>query len=113
MGYSPWGLKELDMTEQLILYPYLHTHMLLLYPTYFMIPIDGLCVTYWDFPSVSVVKNSPAMQESQETWVQSLGWEDPLEVGMATHCSILAWRIPWTEEPGGLQSIVSQRVGHD
>ena len=78
-----------------------------------MIPIDGLCVTYWDFPSVSVVKNSPAMQESQETWVQSLGWEDPLEVGMATHYSILAWRIPWTEEPSGLQSIVSQRVGHD
>ena len=113
MGYSPWGLKELDMTEYLTLYPYLCTHMLLLYPTYFMIPVDGLCVTYWDFPGVSVVKNPPAMQESQETWVQSLGWEDPLEVGMATHCSILAWRIPWTEEPGGLQSIVSQRVGHD
>ena len=48
----------------------------------------------------------------QETWVQSLGWEDPLEEGMAIHCSILAWRIPWTEEPGGLQSIESQRVRH-
>ena len=47
----------------------------------------------------SVVKNLPAMQE---TWVQSLGHEDPLEKGMATHSSILAWRIPWTEEPGGL-----------
>ena len=46
----------------------------------------------------------------QET---SLGWEDPLEEGMATHSSVLAWRIPWTEEPGGLQSIASQRVGHD
>jgi len=48
-----------------------------------------------------------------ETWVQSLGWEDPLEKEMATHSSILAWRIPWTEEPGGLQSTGSQRVGHD
>ena len=51
-------------------------------------------------------KNPPAMQETQ---VQSLGGEDPLEKGMATHCSILAWRIPWTEEPGGLQSTGSQR----
>ena len=54
----------------------------------------------------------------QETWVQSLGWEDPLEEGMATHSSILAWRIPWTEDPGGLQSmglqsVGSQRAGHD
>ena len=57
-----------------------------------------------------MVNNPPAMQE---TWVGSLGWEDPLEKGMATHSSILAWRIPWTEEPGVLQSIGSQRVGHD
>ena len=49
----------------------------------------------------------------QETSVQSLGWEDSLEKGMATHSSILAWRIPWTEEAGGLQSIDLQRVGHD
>ena len=49
----------------------------------------------------------------QETWVQSLGWEDPLEKGMATHSSILAWRIPWTEEPGRLQSIGFQEVGND
>ena len=49
----------------------------------------------------------------QETRVQSLGWEDPLEKEVATHSSILAWRIPWTEEPGGLQSMGSQRVGHD
>ena len=48
-----------------------------------------------------------------ETWVRSLGREDPLEKEMATHSSILAWRIPWTEEPGGLQSAGSQRVGHD
>ena len=46
-------------------------------------------------------------------WVRSLGWKDPLEEGMATHCGILAWRIPWTEEPGGLQSVGSQRVAHD
>ena len=57
-----------------------------------------------------MVKNLPAMQETQ---VRSLGWEDPLEKGMATHSSILAWRIPWTEEPGGLQSMGSQRVGHN
>ena len=56
-----------------------------------------------------MVKNSPAKQKMQETQVQSLGWEDPLEEGMATHSSILAWRIPWTEEPDGLQSIGSQR----
>ena len=53
------------------------------------------------------------MQEMYETRVRSLGQEDPLEEGMATHSSILAWRIPWTEEPGGLQSMGSQRVGHD
>ena len=49
----------------------------------------------------------------QETWVQSLGWEDLLEKEMATHSSILAWKIPWMEEPGRLQSMGSQRVGHD
>ena len=53
------------------------------------------------------------MQETQETWVWSLGREDPLEEGMATHCSILAWRIPWTEESGRLQSLRSQNVGQD
>ena len=57
-----------------------------------------------------MVKNLPTMQQ---IWVRSLGQEDPLEKGMATHCSILAWRIPWTEEPGGLQPVGSQRVGHD
>ena len=53
------------------------------------------------------------MQELQETQVRSLGWEDPLEEEMATHSRILAWKIPWTEEPGGLWSIGLQRVGHD
>jgi len=56
------------------------------------------------------VKNLPAVQE---TWVQSLGWEDPLEKRMTIHSSILAGRVPWIEEPGGLQSMGSQRVGHD
>ena len=64
-------------------------------------------------PRGSAVKNQLAMQELQETQVRSLGWEDPLEKGMTTQSSILAWRIPWTEEPGGLQSMGSQRVGHD
>ena len=57
-----------------------------------------------------IVKSLPTMQE---TWVQSLGWEDLLEKEMATHSSILAWKIPWTEEPGGLQSMGLQRVGHN
>ena len=62
------------------------------------------------FPVSSVVKNLPEMQEM---WVQSLGQEDPLEKAMATHSSILAWRIPWTEKPAGLQSMCLQRVRHD
>ena len=57
-----------------------------------------------------MVKQPPTMQE---TWVQSLGGEDPPEEGMATHSSLLAWRIPWTEEPGGLQSAGMQAVRHD
>ena len=61
------------------------------------------------FPVAQLVKNLPAMWE---TWVRSLGWEDSLEEGMATHSSILAWRIPWTEELGGLQSTESQRIRH-
>ena len=60
-----------------------------------------------------VVKNPPAMQETQETWVRSLGREDPLEEEMATHSSILAYKILGTEEPGGLRSMESQRVRHD
>ena len=64
----------------------------------------------WASLVTQTVKNPPAMWE---IWVQSLGWEDPLEKGMATHSSILAWRIPWTEEPGRLQSMGSQRVRHD
>ena len=60
-----------------------------------------------------MVKFLPVMQETQEMQVQSLGWEEPLVKGMATYFSILAWTIPWTEEPGGLQSMGSQRVRMD
>ena len=71
--------------------------------TYFKVNLQGL-------PGGAVVKNPSAVQEM---WVGSVGWEDPLEEEMATHPSILAWRIPWTEEPSGRQSMGSQRVGHD
>ena len=59
---------------------------------------------HWTSPVAQQVKNPPAMMDIQEMQVQSLGWEDPLEEEMATHSSILAWRIPWKERPGGLQS---------
>ena len=77
--------------------------------------IDDFTVLYTkkvtrSFPVAQMVKILPAMQETQ---VQSLGQEDPLEEGMATHSRILAWRIPWTEEPGRLQCMGSQRVRHD
>ena len=64
----------------------------------------------WASLVAQVVKNLPTMRE---TWVQSLGWDNLLEKGMATHSSILAWRTPWTEEPVGLQFMGSQRVRHD
>ena len=63
-----------------------------------------------DFLVAQMAKRLPVVRE---TWVRSLGREDPLEKGMATHSCILAWKIPWTEEPGGLQSMGSQRVGHN
>ena len=89
VGYSPRGRKKSDTTERL-----------------------HLTFTLFDRASlvVQMVKNLPAMWETR---VQSLGWEDPLEKEMATHSNILAWKIPWTEEPGGLQSMGSQRVRHD
>ena len=71
---------------------------------------SGSLTLFWASLVAQVVKNLPAMQKA---WVQSLSWEDPLEKGMATHFSILAWRIPWTEEPGGLQSMGLQRVRHN
>ena len=70
---------------------------------------DAVLVTLDSSLVAQLVKNPPAMQE---TWVRSLGWEDPPEEGMATHSRVLAWRTPWKEDPGGLQSIGSQRVRH-
>ena len=69
-----------------------------------------MCEYAWVSLVAQMVKNVPAMQE---TWVQSLSWEEPLEKGMATLSKILAWRIPWTEEPGVLPSMGLQRVGHN
>ena len=68
------------------------------------------CILFGTSLVAQMAKNLPAMQETQ---VQSLGWKNPLEKVMATHSWILAWRIPWTEEPGGLQSTGAQRVAHD
>ena len=65
---------------------------------------------WWASLVAQMVKDLPALQE---IWVRSLGWEDPLEKEMATYSSILAWRIPWTEEPGGLQSMGLRRIRHD
>ena len=68
----------------------------------------------WGFPDGTSGKNLPAnVGNIRDPWVWSLGWEDPMNEGMATHSSILAWRIPWIEEPGGIRSIGSQRVGYD
>ena len=73
-------------------------------------PYFSAIISNWDSLVAQTVKNLPAMQE---IWVPSLGWEDSLVKGMATHSSILGWRIPWTEGPGRLQSMGSQRLGHD
>ena len=76
--------------------------------------VQWLRIHLLGFPAGSAVRNMPASASRQETWVQSLGQKDPLEKEMANHSSILAWRIPWTEEPGGLQSMRScKRVRHD
>ena len=89
MGYSPWNHKESGMTE-------------------------GVSTRNSEASQVAlVVRTCLPVQEIQEMWIQSLGQEDPLEKEMVTLSSVLAWRIPRTEEPGGLQSMVSQRVRHD
>ena len=73
-----------------------------------------ICALYTGASMVAqMVKNLPVIQDMLEMWVQSLGQEDPMEKEMATHSSILPWKIPWTKEPGSLQSIRSQRVTHD
>ena len=97
MGSSPWVLKELDTTEQL-------THMyILLQHSHDLATLEASLVA-------QTVK---CLLTMRETWVQSLGREGPLEKGMETHSSILTRRIPWTEEPSRLQSMGSQRVGHN
>ena len=88
VGYSPWGRTELDLTERL----------------HFTSRIGKR------YSCGSMEKNLPAQQE---TWVRSLGQGDPLEKEIAMHCNILAWKIPWTEEPGRLESIGLHRVRHD
>ena len=66
----------------------------------------------WESLMAQWVENLPVMQDLQETQIRCLGWEDPLEEEMAIHSSVLAWQIPWTEEPDGLQSMRSQRAEH-
>ena len=89
MGNTPWGRKELDTTERLT-----HTHMVL----------KGASL------GAQMVKNLSAVLK---TWVQPLGQEDPLEEETTSHSTVFAWRIPWTEEPGKLQSVGLHRVIHD
>ena len=99
----PWGREGNSGHEVPNLYKSDCSYLLILSDIYFL----------RGFPGDSMIKNRPPMQEPQKTGVWSLGQEDPLEEGMATHSSILAWRISWTEEPGELQSKGSQRVGQD
>ena len=75
--------------------------------------LDAVTYIFLGFPDGSLIKNLPTVQEMQETQIRSLSREDPLEEGLATHPSALTWRVPWAEEPGGLQSMGSQRVRHD
>ena len=98
-----------------ILYP--HPHFWIFYPSVSLcccgIPFPCLLIPLLCLRASLVAQRLKRLPAMWETWVRSLGREDPLEKEMATHSSILAWRIPWTEEPGGLQSMGSQRVGHD
>ena len=100
VGKSGWGPQSWAGGE---------LYLSLITPHLVFFPFLGFC-TLWPFLGDLVVKNPPAMRETQ---VLSLGQEDPLEEGMATHSSILAWRVPWTEEPGGLQSMGLPRAGHN
>jgi len=100
---SPWGRKELDTTEWL---NWLESGALGLKSNSATYSVRAFPVAQW-------VKKLPAVQETQKTQVQFLGWEDSPEEEMEIHSNILAWKIPWTEEPGGLQSMGPQRTGHD
>ena len=122
VGYSPWDHKELDTTEQLhftslhslqAAYPLLSKERIQSFLSHPLIILFSSSLKNleggWASLVAQRVKHPPAMQE---TWVQSLVQKDPLEKEMATHSSILAWDIPWTEEPGELQSMGSHRAGH-
>ena len=115
-----WQTAEPEFSYSTLFFPLLLIHMLITFSNEkwktYSVELSvhkGLFSTYCMVGASLVaqrIKHLPAMQETR---VQSLGWEDPLEKEMAIHSSILAWRIPWREEPGGLQSTGSQRVGHD
>ena len=95
--YSPWGREELDMWERL----------------HFLFSFKWVTCCSWIWMNFGLswrLRDLPPMQEMHKTWVWSLGWEVPLENGMVIHSRILAWRIPWTEKPGRLQSVESQRA---
>ena len=96
--------NEMDQSQKAVLYDKMKSKL-----SHFLVIWEYLSMK-WASLVAQRLKRLPRMQE---TWVRSLGWEDPLEKEMATHSSILAWRIPWNEEPGRLQSMGSQRVGHD
>ena len=109
-----WLLHIIEIIDYMALYHWLLSFSII-FPRF--IHVHDFILFYWYIVLIiwaslvgQTVKNPPAMQE---TWVGSLGWEDPLEEGMVTHSSILAWRIPWTEEPGGLQFTGLQRVRHE
>ena len=74
---------------------------------------EELTLRFWCLRTSLVAQTEKRLSTVRETWVRALGWEDPLEKEMAIHSSTVAWKIPWTEEPGRLQSMGSQRVGHN
>ena len=123
-------LNILPLNPSMCKKPHIFPPQIVFYYTYYFITlIVSLCNISWTYSHIFsyrfihylcifwqaslVAQRLKCLPTMQETWVRSLGWEDSLEKEMATHSSILAWRIPWTEEPGGLQSMGSQRVGHD
>ena len=107
-----WNLKYIFPREYIVESCFF-AHSFHIYPsTEVLIHIYGMSM-YLGFPGGASGKESAAVQEMQETWIQSLGEEDPLEQKITTHSSILAWEIQWTEKPGRLKFKGSQRVGHD
>ena len=105
-NYSQYSITEKNLKNNIYVCLYIHVCVCVCV----CVCVYTLYIQHRAFLVVQMIKNLPAVQG---TWVQSLGWEDPLGKGMATHSSILAWRIPWAEEPDGLQSMGLQRVRHD